>query len=139
MFPALGEHRWVAIVARNDAEWSRLAALMGQTQLAQDPRFATLAARKANEEALETIVSDWTRRQRAKDIENDLQAQGIPAHVVASTAEVVSDLQLLARGYPVRLPHPLMGKAVVEAAPYQLSDTPARYDRSAPSVGRDND
>lgn len=139
VFPAKGEHQWVAIVARDDAEWTRLAATMGKPHLAQDPRFATLAARKANEDSLETIVADWTRQRRAEDVERDLQAQTIPAHVVASSAQFVSDPQLLARGHFVRLPHPLMGEAVVESARYQLSDTPARYDRCAPSPGRDND
>ncbi|WP_375784878.1 CaiB/BaiF CoA transferase family protein [Bradyrhizobium sp. Pha-3] len=139
VFPAQGEHRWVAIVARNDAEWTRLAALLGQPYLAQDSRFATLAARKANEDALEAIIADWTRRQHEDDIERDLQAQGIPAHVVASPADFVSDPQLLARGQFIRLPHPSMGETVVESARYRLSDTPACYDRSAPAIGRDND
>lgn len=139
VFPAQGEHQWVAIVARDDAEWTRLAAVMGQPHLAQDPRFATLASRKANEDALETIVADWTQRQHAEDVERDLQAQSIPAHVVASSGQFVSDPQLLARGHFVRLPHPLMGEAVVESARYRLSDTPACYDRCAPSPGRDND
>lgn len=139
VFPTLGEHQWVAIVARNDAEWVRLAGTIGQPHLAQDPRFATLAARKANEDALEAIVADWTRHLRAHDVERSLQAQSVPAHVVASTTEFVSDPQLLARGHFVRLPHPMMGEAVVEAARYQLSETPACYNRCAPSPGRDND
>lgn len=139
VFPARGNHRWVAIVARNDVEWNRLAALMGQAHLAQDPRFNTLAARKANEDALEAVISDWSRHHHAEVIEEQLQGHGIPAHVVASSPEIVSDLQLKARGYLVRLPHPVMGEAVIESAPYQLSDTPARYDLCAPTVGRDND
>src|SRR5262249_367844 len=61
VFRTRGEHRWVAIVARDDAEWSRLAAHIGQPHLAQDPRFADLTARKANEDALEAIIADWTR------------------------------------------------------------------------------
>ncbi|WP_247476373.1 CoA transferase [Bradyrhizobium sp. 169] len=138
VFPALGEYRWVAIVARNDAEWGRLAEHMNQAQFAQDPRFATLAARKENENALESIIADWTRHRQAEDIERDLQTKGVPAHVVASSADLVSDPQLRTRGHFVRLPHPL-GEAVVESARYELSETPAGYDRSAPPPGRDND
>jgi crotonobetainyl-CoA:carnitine CoA-transferase CaiB-like acyl-CoA transferase len=139
VFPAQGDDRWVAVVARNDAEWSRLAAVIGQTHLAQDSRFATVAARKANEDALETIIANWTRHRHADDVERALQAQGIPAYVVVSGADIQSDPQLLARGHFVRVPDPLLGEDVVESARYQLSDTPARYDRSAPTIGRDND
>jgi crotonobetainyl-CoA:carnitine CoA-transferase CaiB-like acyl-CoA transferase len=138
VFPALVECRWVAIVARNDAEWIRLAEHMDQAHLAKDSRFATLAARKANEDALESIIADWTRHRQAEDIERDLQAQGLPAHVVASSPDLVADPQLRERGHFVRLAHSL-GETVVESARYQLSETPARYDRSAPPPGRDND
>jgi crotonobetainyl-CoA:carnitine CoA-transferase CaiB-like acyl-CoA transferase len=139
VFRTKGELRWVAIVARDDAEWSRLAGYIGQPHLAQDPRFVDLAARKANEDALEALIADWARHRSAENIERELQAQGIPAHVASSPEDYVSDPQLLARGQFVRLPHPRMGETVFEAARYALSDTPAQYDRCAPQFGRDND
>jgi crotonobetainyl-CoA:carnitine CoA-transferase CaiB-like acyl-CoA transferase len=139
VFSTQGEFRWVAIVARNDEEWQQLAAHMGQPHLAQDPRFATLSARKANEDQLEAIVAQWARHQRAEDIERDLQAMGVSSHLVASSADVVSDPQLQMRGYLVRLARELNSESVIESARYRLSETPAQYDRSAPSIGRDNE
>jgi crotonobetainyl-CoA:carnitine CoA-transferase CaiB-like acyl-CoA transferase len=139
VFRASGKDSWVAIVARDDAQWSVLAGILGGAALAQDTRFRTLAARKENEDALEQIVSDWTRSRDAHSIEAQLQAAGVPAHVVAGTDEFVSDPQLLAREHIRRLPHPLGGESVFEAARYRLSDTPAVYERSAPHFGRDNE
>ena len=138
VFRTRGADAWVAIVARDDAEWLRLAGIIGGAMLTSDPRFGTLASRKANEDALEQLVADWTATRDGSAIETELQAHGIPAYVVAASEDFVSDPQLIARGHFVRLPHPLMGETVFESARYQLSDTPAAYERSAPTFGRDN-
>jgi benzylsuccinate CoA-transferase BbsF subunit len=138
VFRSRGADTWVAIVARHDAEWTRLAAIIGGPALAAGPRFATLERRKANEDELEQLVADWAGARDGYAIEAELQSQGIPAHIVMASEDFVRDPQLIARGHIVRLPHPLMGETVFEAARYRLADTPATYERSAPTFGRDN-
>jgi crotonobetainyl-CoA:carnitine CoA-transferase CaiB-like acyl-CoA transferase len=138
VFRAHGEDRWVAITARSDAEWRRLAGLIGGAALADDARFSTLAGRKRDEDALEAIIAAWTADQDALEVERRLQAIGVPAHVVAESADICSDPQLLARGSFITLPHPRAGEIVIDAARYDLSETPAQYARSAPTFGRDN-
>jgi len=138
-FQTVKEGRWLAVAVRNDAEWQRLAVHMGRPELGLDPRFGTLAARKANEDELEAVVSAWTRDRDAADLESQLQALDIPAHIVTEPGDYVCDPHLLARGHFVRKPHPRMGETIFEGALYRLSDTPARYDRIAPTVGRDSD
>jgi crotonobetainyl-CoA:carnitine CoA-transferase CaiB-like acyl-CoA transferase len=130
---------WVAIAVRSDAEWVALANLIGGPALAVAPRFGTLQARKANEDTLEAIVAAWTVERPAEEIEAALQAIGVPAHLAVASEDFIADPQLLAREHFVRLPHPLMGEAIVEASRYRLSDTPAAYPRAAPVYGRDND
>jgi crotonobetainyl-CoA:carnitine CoA-transferase CaiB-like acyl-CoA transferase len=139
VFRAAGTDRWVAIVARDDAEWQRLAAHIGGAPLAANPRFATLAQRQANEDALEHEMSAWCATCQAEGVEQDLQALGVPAHVVASSEDFVTDEQLRARDHLVRMPHPLMGETVFENSRYLLSETPASFERTAPTFGRDND
>lgn len=138
VFRAAGQDAWVAIVARDDAEWRRLAGHVGGAALAVDPRFATLALRKQHEDALEAVLSAWAAGLPAAGIESRLQALGVPAAVVAGTEEFCADPQLQARGHFVRLPHPLMGESVFENSRYGLSATPARFERTAPTFGRDN-
>ena len=67
-----------------------------------------------------------------------LQAHGVPAHVASASADMLSDPQLIARQHFVRLEHPLMGTSPVETSRYQLSDTPGKPVRAAPTFGRDN-
>ncbi|MGI4795245.1 MAG: CaiB/BaiF CoA transferase family protein, partial [Janthinobacterium lividum] len=136
VFPGAGEDRWVAIVARDDAEWAVLAGLIGGA--AAQPHLATVAGRKAHEDELERLVGEWTRGRTVEAIEAALQDAGLPAHVVASSADMVRDPQLVQRGQFVRLKHERGGESVVEASRFRLSATPAAYRRTAPSFGRDN-
>ncbi len=138
VFAAAGWDSWIAIAVRDDAEWAALARLVGGQALGRDPRFATLKARKANEDALEALIGAWTASRAAAEIEAALQALGVPAHLAASSEDFMADPQLNARGHFVRLAHPLMGEAVIEASRYRLSETPAQYPRAAPVWGRDN-
>src|SRR5262245_13643303 len=61
VFRSAGEDRWVSLVIRDDDEWQRFCAAIGRSELGNDARFTTLAARKQHEDALETIVTEWTR------------------------------------------------------------------------------
>ena len=136
--PSVEFTAWVAIAVRSDAEWRACAALVGGEALADDPRFATLVQRKANEEALEAILADWIATRGAQEIVESLQWLGVPAHVVASSLDTVEDPQLIAREHFVGLAHPLMGGSTVETTRYRLSETPGGPVRSGPTTGRDN-
>ena len=136
VFACAGDSHWIALSVRNDDDWRRLAGLIGDA--ADDPAFATFEGRKRNEDRLEEIVAAWTSSADDHDLAALLQSAGVPAHVVASSADMVSDPHLVARGHFVRLPHERGGVSVVEASRCALSMTPASYLRTAPSYGRDN-
>lgn len=129
---------WVAIAVRSDAEWRACAALIGGESLAEDPRFGSFAQRKLNEDALESIIAEWTATRGAQEIVESLQWLGVPAHVAASGLDMVEDPQLVARGHFVSLAHPTMGVSTVETTRYRLSETPGGPVRSGPTTGRDN-
>lgn len=137
VFRCSGEDEWIAIVARDDAEWATLAGLVGGD--ATDGSFATLAGRKQDEDRIEAIVAAWTVGRSVAEVEAELQGLGIPAHRASSSADMLADPQLQARGHFVTLPHPLGGESVFDASRYTLSETPARYPRTAPHFNRDRD
>ena len=60
LFRCQGEDRWVSIAVESEEEWQNLCKGMGQSELAHDPRFATLAQRKQNEDELEDLIHAWT-------------------------------------------------------------------------------
>ncbi|MGH7916746.1 MAG: CaiB/BaiF CoA transferase family protein [Candidatus Binataceae bacterium] len=138
VYPASGDDRWVAIVCRTDDEWRALCAVIEQPQLAGDERFGTPAARIRNAGALDELLARWTGGRDRYEIERDLQEVGIAAAVVQDSADCMNDPQLRHRGHLVELPHPSLGRTVVEGTRFKLSRTPAEITRAAPSLGQDN-
>ena len=67
-----------------------------------------------------------------------LQEQGVAAGVVEDASDLAQDPQLKERGFFIELDHPQLGKTISDAVPVRLSDTLARYTRSAPVLGQDN-
>ena len=138
VFPVQGDDVWIAITARDDDDWQMIAGLMGDDALLYDQRFATLEARKANEDDLEALIAAWTANQDAYAFQQTLQDHNVPAHVVQNSPEMVEDPQLVHRGHFVELPHDIHGTTTVEGSRFRLSRTPASISVSGPTFGRDN-
>jgi crotonobetainyl-CoA:carnitine CoA-transferase CaiB-like acyl-CoA transferase len=137
VFRCAGTQRWIAIAARDDAEWRRLAEEMGRPELAGDPRFTTLKKRKQHEDELEAILTEWTRGQQAEDIVERLQRNGIPAFVSMSNRDLAEDVHLNDSGFFVRLEHPEVGTRQHLGIPWRMSGTPCNVRRAAPCLGQD--
>jgi benzylsuccinate CoA-transferase BbsF subunit len=132
--------QFVAIACNDDLDWSRLGRAMGRDDLVNDPRFATLEARKANEDELEAIINAWTAPQRAADVAETLQKAGVPAAVVADNKYLADeDLHLKERGYWVYKDHPEVGKRQHAGVPWKMSRTPTEVRAAAPLIGRHTD
>ncbi|SDW66917.1 Crotonobetainyl-CoA:carnitine CoA-transferase CaiB [Albimonas donghaensis] len=142
VFPSLSpegaDPRFVAIAARTDAEWMALAGVMGLDDLAADPALATLEGRKAAEDMLEARISEWTSARSPEDAEAALQAAGAPAYVVATAADLGRDPQIAEQGHFVNVPG-YDWEVIVERCKMDLSETPARVARPAPTFGRDRE
>ena len=130
-FPALGDDRWVAVVAQDDEAWRALAGLLGRPDLAE----LSLAERQERRDELEGLVSSWTSASHADDIEGRCQAAGVAAYQVQNAPELTVDPQLAARGHWTHVTHPLEGDTVVEATRFRLSRSPVEPRRGAPTLG----
>jgi crotonobetainyl-CoA:carnitine CoA-transferase CaiB-like acyl-CoA transferase len=139
VFRCRGEDRWVSLAVRNDAEWQQLCTVMGRAALATDPRFAMLAARKENENALEQIVSDWTQERSADEVTQSLQRAGIAAYPALDGRDMLANPHVAAREFFVELEHPEVGKRRHLGIPWKMSRTPCAVRRPAPCLGQDTD
>ena len=96
-YPTRGEDEWCAIAVETDSQWAALCALMGQPQLAETARFASLETRKAHENEVDEIVAEWTRGQDRWELAETLQRNGIAAAAVESLRDTMEvDPQLRA-------------------------------------------
>lgn len=97
IYPCAGEDRWVAIAARGDAEWQRLAGMLGI-----DPGgpFASHEDRLANLAELDRVIARKTIGEDAHELAARLQAAGVHAGAVQNARDLAErDPQLAARQF----------------------------------------
>jgi formyl-CoA transferase len=125
----------ILIGGNGDNVFRRLARIMGQPQLADDPRFASHAARGANQAALDEIVSAWTRGQALEPLLTLLETEGVPCGRVYTPPDMLADAQFSARDAIVTVDHPIFGPIRMQNAFPRLSATPGEIRWPGPPLG----
>ena len=139
VFPCAGEDRWVAIACETEAHWRGLVDALGSPAWAADASFATLEARLAKSADLESHIAAWTCGRTQGEVEELLQARGVPAYRSARSEDLHADPQLAHRGHFITVEHAEMGPVVVENGRAMLSDTKPHITRAGPVYGQDNE
>ena len=119
VFPCAGEDVWCAIEANDDRDWQGLVDALGAPEWMRDDELKTLPGREARQDAIETRLAQETGRYSAAELVARLQAHGVAAAKVATSADVTSDPQLLARRYWHHVPHAEMGSVLVNLPPFR--------------------
>jgi len=126
---------WINIGGANQANWERIADVLGHPEWRDDPRFATNSDRMANLSLLvEKMNAVLGTRSTAEWIEA-FDAAGVPVGPVHSIGEALSHPQTLARGMVVDLVHPQAGPTKAVGCPVHFSATPTAITRPAPLLG----
>ncbi len=134
-----GEDHWIAISVRDDSEWARLAAFIGEAW-AQRAELATLAGRREREDALDAELDRFTRGHERYALAAALQERGIAAAAVARPVERIDrDAATAAWGLWPEVEHDAMGRVRVDGLPIHLSESDWEIDRGSPLLGADND
>tara|TARA_R110002124_G_scaffold144122_15_gene309099 strand:+ start:52504 stop:54867 length:2364 start_codon:yes stop_codon:yes gene_type:complete len=137
-YPASGADEWVVIAALDEAQWHRLTEVMGQPELAADPRFCNLAQRLKSRNALDGVIAEWTRDRDKHAVADMLQAAGVAAAAVQNPKDVAEDPYLAFRQFFTELEHPDAGRHRHPGLPIHLSATPGAQVRAAPQFGGHN-
>jgi formyl-CoA transferase len=74
-----------------DAHWRKLAGLMQRPELADDPRYATTAARIARRAEVDALFAAWLAPQPIEQALAVLLGAGLPAAPVRTYAEAAAD------------------------------------------------
>lgn len=126
---------WINIGGANQANWERIAEVLGHPEWRDDPRFATNSARMENLDTLVALMDAVLVQRDRADWLCAFDAAGVPAGPVHSLGEALLHPQTLARGMVVDLVHPEAGATRALGCPLHFSATPARVDRPAPLLG----
>jgi len=130
----------VAIAAgTSNLVWRRFCGIIDKPELADDPKFATTAARRTHQTETAAIIQGWTGERTKSEVVNTLADGGVPAAPVNNVAEMVADPQVQAREMFVELEHPIYGPVKITGTPLKLSETPGRVERLPPLPGEHNE
>jgi CoA:oxalate CoA-transferase len=123
------DKRYLAIGTPNDGLFAKLMQTLKLDAHLADPRFATYAKRKANEDALLPLVEPAIRGWDSHELEQALMASGVPCARVNDFKEVFDDPHMAARAIVQEIEHPRLGKM-------RTTRNPVLFDHGGPEIGR---
>jgi crotonobetainyl-CoA:carnitine CoA-transferase CaiB-like acyl-CoA transferase len=130
---------YVLIMAQDDRHWPRMAGVLGNPELASDPRYRSRAARSRHVDELNSLVEQWVRARPVAEVDRVLDAEGIPFSVVKTVEEVLEDPHYRFREMLVDVEH-YDNEVIPLVAPYpKLSLTPGTIRTVCPRLGEHNE
>lgn len=137
-----GSDAWCVLSVRDDEDWAALCKTIGRTELTSDQRFATEAARRANHDAIDEIITAWTKGVTKIEAMERLQAAGVPAGAVLDGRDLHFDPQLKARGLLETVNFPkergMGSRRLMIGRPWRFGKVPLQVRGPAPTFGQHN-
>ena len=127
---------WINIGGANQANWERIATVLGLPKLVADPRFKTNADRMAHKQELADLIAARTKTRTSADWILNLEASGVPVGPINKIGEMLADPQVEAREMVVEVKHPKAGKVKALGLPIKFSETPGSVRSAAPLLGQ---
>lgn len=133
------DNNYLLIAANSNPTFERLLKVMERTELLADPRFCSIRVRgeKANMQALDAIVGEWTSLYDAVELEQMILAAEVPVSRVYTIADIFEDEHYRARGMIPDVPHPELGEVAQIGVVPRLSATPGKIRHTGPNLGAD--
>jgi crotonobetainyl-CoA:carnitine CoA-transferase CaiB-like acyl-CoA transferase len=113
---------WIVIGGAKQKFWERLCDLIGEPELAADPRFETMAGRDQHRDELLPILDAVFARRTVDEWLSVLVPGGIPAAKVNTVPEALEDPQTRVREAVVEHEHPALGTVRTLRTALRLSD-----------------
>jgi crotonobetainyl-CoA:carnitine CoA-transferase CaiB-like acyl-CoA transferase len=121
-----GHDKWISIVVRSQEEWSALCSVARESLQSADPRFASIARRLENSEALDDLIELWTTQQEPWNLAERLQAVEVEAAPVATFEDFESRPGLPTKDFLVNFDYEFLKKYPGPSARFDGRTPPIR-------------
>ena len=132
-----GPNDYLYIVVQEHV-WGALANRVGGEELANDPRFDNINARRQNQGEMWKLLTEFAGNYTKRELMGVLNEINIPCGPIMSTMDLANDEHVKLREMYVELDHPERGKWFNLGCPIKLSDSPVKIERS-PLLGEHTD
>jgi crotonobetainyl-CoA:carnitine CoA-transferase CaiB-like acyl-CoA transferase len=130
---------FLMLAVGNDRQFAACCQVLGESSLAQDPRFKTNRLRVEHREALIPLLEAAFKTRSTDEWSRMLGAVKVPCGPINTLHEVFQDEQIQFRGMRLNLPHPIAGTVPQVANPVKFSATPIEYPLAPPLLGADTE
>jgi crotonobetainyl-CoA:carnitine CoA-transferase CaiB-like acyl-CoA transferase len=134
--PYATQDSYISVIAVSDTHWGSLFKAMGRASLIDDPRFATIAARSDNVDALYGTLTEGMRQRTTAEWLDTLSALDIPCAPVNTLTDLLHDDYLRETEFFQQMQHPLDGDVTVTAIPARFSASPPSVRALWPALGQ---
>ena len=125
----------LAVAVGNDGQFVKLAELLEHPEWADDPRFATNAARVTNRVEIDALIGAvFVLHPRSHWVEA-LRDAGIPVGPINTVAEALSSPQTTGRGLVAEVEHPVAGTVQLLGSPIRWGEVPEDVRLPPPVLG----
>ena len=127
---------YVIVGVGSESLWRSFCEVLGDADLARDPRFETNALRVTNYAALRDVLAPRLRSRPVAHWLAALEAAGIPCGRVRTVAEALDNPQVAARGLLLETEHATIGSGRYVGSPIHLSGAERGSTRPPPLLGQ---
>ena len=125
----------IILAVGNDGQFRKFCAVIDRADLADNPDFATNAARVANRSALRVAMVEKLALFGRETLLAALEQAGVPASPINTIGDMFADPHTVARGMRLDLEDGHGATLPSVRAPMLLSETPLTYGRPSPRLG----
>ncbi len=133
------DDQMILIGANQDTVFKRLCEAMQREDLTEDECYKTHNARGENQQALDDLITDWTRQFNTKELLFLLEEHAVPAGKIFTAADMLNDPHYQARDTIIDVEHPEYENLKMQNIFPKLSETPGQVNWPGPDIGQHND
>ncbi len=133
------DDRWIAVSAGSQRTFSRLAAAIGQADLATDPRFDTNRKRVESADELDSIMTRWFLSVTFEDAMRQMVVFDVIAGPAYDISDIFRDEHFLAREDIISVEDDDLGPVRMQGVLPKFSRTPGRVRHPGLRKGAFND
>ncbi|MGI9600874.1 MAG: CaiB/BaiF CoA transferase family protein [Acidimicrobiales bacterium] len=139
MYRCAGAEQWIAISVETDQQWDGLVEALGRPAWALEADLADAAGRQAAADRIDEHLSAFVADRDRYDVQTLLQQHGVPAGVMLTGGDQITDPHLVARGYIVAVDQQGSGLMALEGQAFRASGMTDAIITQAPMLGEHTD
>jgi crotonobetainyl-CoA:carnitine CoA-transferase CaiB-like acyl-CoA transferase len=130
---------FITMIAISDGEFRAVTRALGKPEIADDPRFKTVADRMQNAKPMTDLFAVVIEQMATTEIMARLEAEDVPHARVLKREDVLTCPQVVANGAVITYEDPRAGKMRLARSPAVFDRKPEPIRRPAPKLGEHTD